>query len=147
MTTDLETMLGRVGESYGELARAQRRLRGRDAMHRGRLSAPQVNLLSPLGKNGPMSSGQLAEAAGLTPATTTHMLDQLAVAGFVDRERQESDRRVVITRLTERGEAELAARLEEFRAAWALELGEFDAEQLAVADSVLNAICRFVDDL
>ena len=32
----------------------------------------------------------LAEAAGLTPATTTHMLDQLAVAGVVERKRNEA---------------------------------------------------------
>ena len=83
--TEREVALQRLGEAYSGLARAQRRLRGRDAMQPGRLTAPQVNLLGPLAEAGEMSSGQMAEAAGLTPATTTHMLDQLAVAGVVER--------------------------------------------------------------
>jgi DNA-binding MarR family transcriptional regulator len=144
---DLEITLGAVGESYAQLARAQRRLRGRDAMQPGRISAPQVNLLRPLAERGPMSSGQLAEAAGLTPATTTHMLDQLAAAGIVRRERQEHDRRVVITELTERGEHVLADRLEEFKLAWGTALAAFNPEELVLAREVLDAIARFVDDL
>src|SRR3954447_17607066 len=85
--------LEEFGKAYHEVARAQRRLRGRDAMRSGELSAPQMNLLLPLDEHGSMSSGQLAEAAGLTAATTTHMLDQLAAIGIVERERSESDRR------------------------------------------------------
>ncbi len=132
---------------YSGLARAQRRLRGRDAMQPGRLTAPQVNLLRPLAEHGPMSSGQLAEAAGLTPATTTHMLDQLAVAGVVERTRQEHDRRVVITALTDHGAKLLDDRVDEMRTAWAEALGSFDAEELEKAADVLEAICRFTDDL
>lgn len=116
-------------------------------MQPGRLTAPQVNLLRPLADHGPMSSGQLAEAAGLTPATTTHMLDQLAVAGIVERTRQKQDRRVVVTRLTEHGEKLLAARVDEMVEAWAAALGNFDAQELETASDVLAAICRFVDDL
>ncbi len=144
---DREAALDRVGEMYSGLARAQRRLRGRDAMQPGRLTAPQVNLLRPLAENGPMSSGQLAEAAGLTPATTTHMLDQLAVAGVVERTRQEHDRRVVITSLTDHGAKLLDDRVEEMRRAWALALGGFEADELEKAADVLEAICRFTDDL
>jgi DNA-binding MarR family transcriptional regulator len=116
-------------------------------MQPGRLTAPQVNLLGPLSELGPMSSGQLAEAAGLTPATATHMLDQLAVAGIVQRERQEHDKRVVITSLTEEGSRMLGERLEEMGAAWAAALEQFDSEQLSSAAEVMEAICGFVDDL
>lgn len=116
-------------------------------MQPGRLTAPQVNLLGPLAEAGEMSSGQLAEAAGLTPATTTHMLDQLAVAGVVERERQENDKRVVITRLTAEGAKMLDERVEEMTAAWGEALGDYDADQLASACEVLESICRFVDDL
>jgi DNA-binding MarR family transcriptional regulator len=145
--TDRETALRKVGEAYQGVARAQRRLRGRDAMQPGRLTAPQVNLLQPLAESGPMSSGQLADAAGLTPATTTHMLDQLAVAGVVERKRQENDKRVVITNLSETGAAMLADRIAEMTSAWAIELDGFDAEQLDAAADVILAICAFVDDL
>jgi DNA-binding MarR family transcriptional regulator len=116
-------------------------------MQPGRLTAPQVNLLGPLAENGPMSSGQLAEAAGLTPATTTHMLDQLAVAGVVERNRQEDDKRVVITSLTDTGVAMLGARTSEMTEAWDQALEAFSAEQLEHAAEVIRAICTFVDDL
>lgn len=116
-------------------------------MQPGRLTAPQVNLLQPLADQGPMSSGQLAEAAGLTPATTTHMLDQLAVAGVVERKRQENDKRVVITRLTDDGEKLLAERVGEMRVAWAAALAGYSAEELDIAADVISAICEFVDNL
>lgn len=116
-------------------------------MQPGRLTAPQVNLLGPLAEHGAMSSGQLAEAAGLTPATATHMLDQLSVAGVVDRVRQEDDKRVVITSLTDEGARMLLERVDEMRRAWDSALDEFDAEQLEAASEVIEAICRFVDDL
>jgi DNA-binding MarR family transcriptional regulator len=139
--------LQKLGHAYAGLARAQRRLRGRDAMQPGRLTAPQVNLLQPLAEDGPMSSGQLAEAAGLTPATTTHMLDQLAVAGVVERRRQEDDKRVVITSLTAEGSRMLSERVDEMQLAWAGALDGFDATELENASEVLGAVCRFVDDL
>lgn len=144
---DLSEALSRLGDVYSGLARAQRRLRGRDAMRPGQLTVPQVSLLRPLAEKGPMSSGQLAEAAGLTPATTTHMLDQLAVAGVVERERQVDDRRVVISRLTDQGVAMLTERLDSMAIAWNNELSVFDREQLEIASEVLEAICRFADDL
>ena len=147
MTADKEAALRELGEAYSGVARAQRRLRGRDAMQPGRLTAPQVNLLRPLASNGPMSSGQLAEAAGLTPATTTHMLDQLAVAGVVERKRQEDDKRVVITSLTDTGIKMLTERTAEMTVAWDRELEGFNAEELQHASAVIKAICAFVDDL
>lgn len=140
-------VLAELGKVYTDLARAQRRLRGRDATQPGRLTAPQVNLLLPLLENGPMSSGHLAEAAGLTAATTTHMLDQLAVVGVVERNRLEDDKRVVITGLTEEGREMVDGRREEMNAAWISALDELDTDALEKAVEVLEAICRFVDDL
>lgn len=139
--------LEKLGVAYGNLARAQRRLRGRDAMQPGRLTAPQVNLLQPLALEGPMPSGRLAEAAGLTAATTTHMLDQLAVAGVVERVRQDHDKRVVITSLTAEGERMFAARSEEMAAAWGRALEQYSTDQIDAAIEVFEAVCRFVDDL
>ncbi|MGB1582586.1 MAG: MarR family winged helix-turn-helix transcriptional regulator [Solirubrobacterales bacterium] len=146
-TTARADALEAFGTAYQQVARAQRRLRGRDAMQPGRLTAPQVNLLQPLLENGPMSSGQLAEAAGLTPATTTHMLDQLAVSGVVERERQIEDKRVVITRLTPHGEEMLEARRTEMREAWDAALAELSVDELECATKAIAAVCTFVDDL
>lgn len=139
--------LENFGAAYQQVARSQRRLRGRDAMQPGRLTAPQVNLLQPLLVDGPMSSGQLAEAAGLTPATTTHMLDQLAVSGVVERQRQEADKRVVITELTDEGKTMLESRLVEMKKAWDAALEDLTDEELGHATKAVEAVCRFVDDL
>lgn len=146
-TLGREAAISELGTHYAALARAQRRLRGRDAMQPGRLTAPQVSLLRPLVDNGPMPSGQLAEAAGLTPATATHMLDQLAVAGIVERVRRADDRRVVTTELTQEGAKKLAERLAEMAQAWEEALSGFDAAELDSACDVVEAICSFVDGL
>lgn len=146
VTDARDQALQTFGTAYQQVARAQRRLRGRDAMQPGRLTAPQVNLLQPL-LDGPMSSGSLAEAAGLTPATTTHMLDQLAVSGVVDRQRRSDDKRVVVTSLTDDGRAMLEERRAEMRQAWDDALAELSIEELNHATKAIEAVCRFVDDL
>jgi DNA-binding MarR family transcriptional regulator len=145
--SDRVAALAEFSNAYLEVARAQRRLRGRDAMKRGALSAPQTNLLLPLLEIGPMSSGQLAEAAGLTPATTTHMLDQLAAAGVVERERSDADRRVVVSRLTEDGTKQLERRRQEMSQAWETALADLDARALSDAAAALRRVTAFVNEL
>jgi DNA-binding MarR family transcriptional regulator len=139
--------LQEFGNAYRDVARAQRRLRGRDAMRSGEISAPQMNLLLPLAEEGSMSSGQLAEAAGLTPATTTHMLDQLAAAGIVERERSESDRRVVVSQLTEQGRELLERRRNQMLIAWNESLKDLSADDLKIATEALQRVTEFVDEL
>lgn len=146
VTDQRDAALQTFGAAYQQVARAQRRLRGRDAMQPGRLTAPQVNLLQPL-LDGPMSSGALAEAAGLTPATTTHMLDQLAVSGVVERQRGTDDKRVVVTSLTADGREMLEERRAEMRHAWDAALADLSIEELDNATKAIEAVCRFVDDL
>lgn len=51
--------------------------------------------------DGPMSAGQLAEAAGLTSAAMTTLLDRLEAKGFVRRERATTDRRKVLVEMTQ----------------------------------------------
>lgn len=147
MTDTREVALREFGDAYRDVARAQRRLRGRDAMRSGEISAPQMNLLLPLAEEGAMSSGVLAEAAGLTAATTTHMLDQLAAAGIVERERSETDRRVVVSQLTEHGTELLERRRDQMMAAWNESLKDLSAEELAIATEALQRVTEFVDEL
>ena len=148
VATDLRAdALQQFGDAYQLVARAQRRLRGRDAMRSGEISAPQLNLLMPLADNDSMSSGQLAEAAGLTPATTTHMLDQLAAAGIVERERSDADRRVVVSRLTEQGRELFERRRDQMTVAWNAALEELGAEELKIATTAMLRVTEFIDQL
>jgi DNA-binding MarR family transcriptional regulator len=49
---------------------------------------------------GPATPMRLAEAAGLTPSTTTSVLDRLERAGYVRRIREQANRRQVLLQLT-----------------------------------------------
>jgi len=51
----------------------------------------------------PMTPSELAERLGLTGAAVTTLVDRLAAAGFVKRERDEADRRSVIVRAVPAG--------------------------------------------
>ena len=57
-----------------------------------------------------LTPGRLAELTGLTTAAVTSILDRLEHAGFVQRERDPSDRRKILVRLLP-GQAEEVARL------------------------------------
>ncbi|MCC6167847.1 MAG: MarR family transcriptional regulator [Caldilineaceae bacterium] len=52
--------------------------------------------------DGPMAAGQLAEAAGLSSAAMTTLLDRLEAKGLVRRVRATSDRRKVLVEMTQR---------------------------------------------
>ena len=53
--------------------------------------------------DGPKTAGVLAAATGLRPAATTALIDRLEAKGLVERVRDETDRRRVLVRMTERG--------------------------------------------
>lgn len=50
---------------------------------------------------GPMSAGALAEAAGLSPAATTSLVDRLEHKGYLRRTRDTKDRRRVVIEMTD----------------------------------------------
>ena len=52
--------------------------------------------------DGPKTAGVLATATGLRPAATTALIDRLEAKGLVERVRDETDRRRVLVRMTER---------------------------------------------
>ncbi len=93
--------LTELGVACRRVFRSFSRLRGRDTHLGGsELSHAQYELLLELDERGELAAGELAAAARLTPATVTQMLDHLAVCGHVERIRSETDRRVVVSRLT-----------------------------------------------
>ena len=73
------------------------------------LNTTDLMCLSFLSDTEPLTAGQLAEATGLTTGSVTVMIDRLEKAGYVQRERDPTDRRRVIVRpLTERIERDIA---------------------------------------
>jgi DNA-binding MarR family transcriptional regulator len=67
------------------------------------LTAPQLVVIHALRKEGQMSPSAIARAVSLSQATITSILDRLEKADLARRERSDSDKRVVMTCLTDKG--------------------------------------------
>jgi len=67
------------------------------------LTVPQFGALEALYHLGPLSLGDLADKLLVTGGNVTFVMDRLEAQGLVARYRSESDRRVVVARLTEEG--------------------------------------------
>jgi DNA-binding MarR family transcriptional regulator len=99
----------------------------------GDLTPPQVHAIMWLGCEGQLSASILAQRIGSSMPASTGIVDRLEKAGFVERDRQEGDRRVVVIRLTESGKklaGELHAAFEEKLAILLGALDEPDREAL-----------------
>lgn len=69
----------------------------------GRLSMQELNVLNILGDHGACTMTQVAKFASLSMSSVTLLVDKLARAKIVNRERSEKDRRVVTAELTADG--------------------------------------------
>jgi DNA-binding MarR family transcriptional regulator len=67
------------------------------------LTPPQIHAVVWLGQDGPLTMGEVARRVGVTEKTITGLVDRLEAAGYLERERDREDRRVVRARLTKRG--------------------------------------------
>ncbi len=63
------------------------------------MNRTDLECLDILNVTGPITAGRLAELTGLTTGAVTGLVDRLETAGYVQRERDPSDRRRVIVRL------------------------------------------------
>ncbi|QBI54958.1 transcriptional repressor MprA [Streptomonospora litoralis] len=95
-----------VGALYEELRVAASlavRFHAALAAHAG-VNITDVSCLGALDKNGPMSPGELADHTGLSRGgAITAVVDRLEKAGFVQRRRDERDRRRVVVELLREG--------------------------------------------
>lgn len=119
---------------------AVRRLRGRETHKPGELSDAQYSALFCLRAQESLSTGDIAVAAEVSPASATEMLEGLARAGLVQRIRSERDRRVVLSSLTERGRELVEARHARMQPRFTAAMARFDAAELRTAAAVLDAL-------
>ena len=135
------TELTALGKAFRRVFRSLIRMRGRDThLAGGELSHAQFELLIELDERGALPAGELATAAQLTPGTVTQMLDHLAECGQVERVRSETDRRVVVSRLTAQGRGKIEAKRRTWQGRWEQVLKDVDAEELHVATRVLERL-------
>ena len=131
-------------EAVQAFAAAQRRLRSRDS-RTGGLSIAQWQLLRQLAEADELPAGKLAAGAELTPASATQMLDHLAEQGWVERVRSDTDRRVVLNRLTTAGRERFERKRAEIEERWREALADIPAEQLGQAAQVLRRMADVLD--
>jgi len=136
-----------LGDSFKTLMGAVRRLRGRETLSHDGLSNAQFQLLFGLREGKLLSGGELACVAGLSPATTTQMLDGLEADGLVVRTRSLQDRRKVMTSLTERGHALVEERHARFAPMWQEALAGFSDDELTTAGAVMAKLGELFDQL
>ncbi|MGP0034139.1 MAG: MarR family winged helix-turn-helix transcriptional regulator [Solirubrobacteraceae bacterium] len=94
-----------------------------------------------------MSARDLAYAADLSPASVTEMLDGLAAAGLVDRQRSDRDRRVVHTSLTDSGRGLVEERRARFEPRLRAALEPFSENELVVAAAVLERLRDLFEEI
>src|SRR6202035_788975 len=130
-----------LGLAFRSVFRTLSRMRGRDTHLGGaEISHAQFELLGELYERGELSAGELAAAARMAPRTVTQMLDHLAGCGHVERARSETDRRVVVSRLTAQGRSKVQAKREAWAGRWSEALEGLDAEELRTATRVLERL-------
>ncbi|MDX2152307.1 MAG: MarR family transcriptional regulator [Bryobacteraceae bacterium] len=107
------------------------------------LSGTQYNVLRILrgARGAGLTCGEIAGRMLTRDPDITRLLDRMEQRGLVARSREERDRRVVLTRITENG-LEVVGRLDEpVREAHRKLLGHMGAERLAALSELLSA-CR-----
>ena len=101
----IDRILGQVEGVFRELLpRAHQELLDLD------LTTPQLKVVLLVYLNGPARMSELASALGVSLATTTGIIDRLVDRDIVERENSREDRRVVVCRLSAKGQ-ELTDRL------------------------------------
>ena len=136
-----------VARSFKRAMAAVRRLRGRETHRPGELTDAQYSLLFCLRDQSQMSVRDLAEAADLSPASVTEMLDGLAGVGLVERQRSDRDRRVVFTSLTEDGRGLVEERRARFEPRFRAAMEGFTERDLLVAAAVLDRLRDLFDEV
>ena len=143
-----EAALAALREEFSCLLGADRRLRGRD-QHRkidGDLTIAQVRALFALDKRDAATAGEIAEAARLSPASVTGMLDELEREGIVTRVRSDSDRRRVLVTLTDAGRKVLDKRRRGWLKRWEESIGDVPERDLEAAAEVMRRIGGLLDE-
>jgi MarR family transcriptional regulator, organic hydroperoxide resistance regulator len=140
VSAEREAAIAELGGAFRRAFRSLRSLRGRDT-HRGdEVGHAQFELLIELYANGPMSAGELAEAVEASAATVSGMLDGLTDAELVERTRSDSDRRIVVVKLTRRGRRKVEARKALWQRRWQEALEGLEDDELRVAARVLERV-------
>ena len=139
--------LDRLARAAYSLSAADSRLRGRATRSPGALSLTHARALRVLADTGPLTIGQLAAATETTGAATTQLVNGLAAAGYVVRERPADDKRSVRVSLTDTGRRRHHERQTALARALGTTLAHHDITALDGATDVLRQLAVIYDQL
>jgi DNA-binding MarR family transcriptional regulator len=114
---------------------------GQAAADRIGINATDLNCLNILSFSGKMTAGELARATGLTTASITGVIDRLEAAGFVNRERDATDRRRVVVAIA------LDRALREVAPVFAPMVADWQRLASRYSDDELRLIVDFYDQM
>ncbi|MFJ4185146.1 MarR family winged helix-turn-helix transcriptional regulator [Kitasatospora sp. NPDC089509] len=139
--------LDQLARAAYSLSAADSRLRGRATRTAGALSLTHARALRALAETGPLPIGRLAAATETTGAATTQLVNGLAAAGYVTRERPEGDKRSVLVALTDAGRQRHRERQAALTEALDAALAHHDVQALEAATDVLRHLVGIYDRL
>jgi DNA-binding MarR family transcriptional regulator len=98
----VDAIVGDLRAALGEL-----RCVGSQRLARQGVSMTHLHVLSMLDHHGALTMSRLADLLGVSLSNATGLMDRMEERGFVERERDREDRRVVVVRLAEGGRQQL----------------------------------------
>ncbi|MGZ4164368.1 MAG: MarR family winged helix-turn-helix transcriptional regulator [Tumebacillaceae bacterium] len=102
-TNNIDTYIERIESAFhGSMQKLGHVIQ---AQMKSDLTGPQYYILKMLDLKGKVTASELANAMGVKPSAVTAMIDRLYRGGYVLRERDEKDRRVVFISISEQGRA------------------------------------------
>jgi len=120
-------------------ASAQGTMFAKTVADRAGISSSDMDCMDFLNVEGRMTAGRLAELTGLTTGAITGVIDRLEKAGFVRRERDESDRRKVFI-------APVPERMMEIGRFYTLMQRAMEKQSEGYSDTELKVLLRYATD-
>ena len=138
-----EQVAQHLRHSFGRLARTLRRHDDDD------LSPTTASILFAVGREGPLTAGDIARRERLAKPSVTAAVEKLAGTGLVERQPDDSDGRVVWIAITTAGKRQIAARRAR-RTAWLAtrlnKLDPADVETLSRAADIVDRLTGGADE-
>ncbi len=138
-----EQVAQHLRHSLGRLARTLRRHDDDD------LSPTTASILFAVGREGPLTAGDIARRERLAKPSVTAAVEKLAAAGLVERRADDSDGRVVWIAITTAGKRRIEARRAR-RNAWLTirldKLDPADVETLSRAADIVDRVIEWDDE-
>ena len=138
------TDAGLASELRVSVMRLRRRLVAERASE-NELSLGQMAVLGALYRDGVATVGQLAERERVKPPSMTRTVNCLAEGGYVDRNADDDDKRLVLISITDKGREMLLADRRR-RDAWlAVRITQLTPEERATLRAAAPILARFAD--